>query len=115
MLPRFRSYPQPGFWQTIAAAYEPDHDETHHDEQDAAVQNTVEEEQPAPKTAPEDENTDNTQGEDTSELNEGAQAGLDFLASLGLGSEQQSVTSDRDTTDEQAPVDELEEEQGPEL
>ena len=71
--------------ETIAAAYEPDNDDTHHDEQDA------------------------------DELHEGAQAGLDFLASLGLGGKQQSVTSDSDTTDEQAPADELEEEQGPEL
>ena len=93
--------------ETIAAAYEPDNDETHHDEQDAAVQNTVEEEQPAPETTAEDEDAD--------ELHEGAQAGLDFLASLGLGGKQQSVTSDSDTTDEQAPADELEEEQGPEL
>ena len=93
--------------ETIAAAYEPDNDDTHHDEQDAAVQNTVEEEQPAPETTAEDEDAD--------ELHEGAQAGLDFLASLGLGGEQQSVTSDSDTTDEQAPADELEEEQGPEL
>lgn len=93
--------------ETIAAAYEPDNDDTHHDEQDADVQNTVEEEQPAPETTAEDEDAD--------ELHEGAQAGLDFLASLGLGGKQQSVTSDSDTTDEQAPADELEEEQGPEL
>lgn len=48
----------------------------HHDEQDATVQNTVEEEQPVPETTTEDESTDNTQGEDTSELNEGARASL---------------------------------------
>ena len=101
--------------ETIAASYEPDNDETHHNEQDTTVQNTVEEEQPAPETPAEDEDADNTQGEDADELNEGAQAGLDFLASLGLGGEQQSVTSDSDTTDEQTPADELEDEQGPEL
>ena len=101
--------------ETIAAAYEPDNDDTHHDEQDTTVQNTVEEAQPAPETTPEADNTDNSQDEDAGELHEGAQAGLDFLASLGLGGEQQSVTSDSDTTDEQAPADELEEEQGPEL
>lgn len=101
--------------ETIAAAYEPDHDETYHDEQDTAVQNTVEEEQPASETTAEDENPNNAQGEDTSELNEGARASLDFIASLGLGGEQQSVTNDSDHTDEQAPADELEEEQSPEL
>lgn len=101
--------------ETIAAAYEPDHDETHHNEHDTDVQSTVEEEQPAPETTPEDDNADNAQDEDTSELNEGAQASMDFIASLGLGGEQQSVTSDSDTIDEQAPADELEDEQGPEL
>ena len=85
---------------TIAAAYEPDN--THYNE--------MEEEPPASETAPEAESTDNSQDEDTSELNGGARASLDFLASLGLDGEQQS-----DTTDEQAPADELEEEQGPEL
>ncbi|OFK64770.1 MobF family relaxase [Corynebacterium sp. HMSC074A09] len=101
--------------ETIAAAYEPDNDDTHHDEQDTTVQNTVEEAQPAPETTPEADNTDNTQDEDAGDLHQGAQASLDFLASLGLGGEQQSVTSDSDTTDEQAPADDLEEEQGPEL
>ena len=101
--------------ETIAAAYEPDNDDTHHDEQDTTVQNTVEEAQPAPETTTEDESTDNAQDEDTSELNGGARASLDFLASLGLGGEEQSVTSDSDATDEQAPADELEEEQGLEL
>ena len=48
----------------------------HHDEQDTTVQNTVEEEQPVPETTTEDESTDNAQGEDTSELNEGARASL---------------------------------------
>ena len=97
---------------TIAAAYEPDN--TDYDEPDTSY-NEVEEEPPAPETTPEADNTDNAQDEDAGELHEGAQAGLDFLASLGLGGEQQSVTSDSDTTDEQAPADELEEEQGPEL
>ncbi|MEX3543742.1 conjugal transfer protein TraA, partial [Corynebacterium sp. LK2532] len=101
--------------ETIAAAYEPDNDEAHHDEQDTTVQNAIEEEQPAPETTAEDESTDNTQDEGAGELHEGAQAGLDFLASLGLGGEQQSITNDSDHTDEQAPADELEEEQGPEL
>lgn len=96
--------------ETIAAAYEPDNDDTHHDEQDTTVQNTVEEAQPAPETTTEDESTDNAQDEDTSELNGGARASLDFIASLGLDDEQQS-----DTTDEQAPADELEEKQGLEL
>ena len=96
--------------ETIAAAYEPDNDDTHHDEQDTTVQNTVEEAQPAPETTTEDESTDNAQDEDTSELNGGARASLDFIASLGLDGEQQS-----DTTDEQAPADELEEKQGLEL
>lgn len=90
---------------TIAAAYEPDN--THYNE--------MEEEPPASETAPEAESTDNAQDEDTSELNGGARASLDFLASLGLGGEEQSVTSDSDATDEQAPADELEEEQGLEL
>ena len=101
--------------ETIAAAYEQDNDDTHHDEQNTAVQNKAEEEQPAPETTTADESADNTQGEDTGGLNEGARASLDFLASLGLGGEQQSVTSDSDTTDEQASADEIEEEQGPEL
>ena len=94
---------------TIAAAYE--HDTTGYDELDTSY-NEVEEEAPAPETTPE---ADNAQGEDTGELHQGAQASLDFLASLGLGGEQQSVTNDSDTTDEQAPADDLEEEQGPEL
>ena len=98
--------------EAIAAAYE--HDTTGYDEPDTSY-NEVEEEAPAPETAPEADNTDNAQGEDAGDLNEGAQASLDFLASLGLGGEQQSVTNDSDTTDEQAPADELEEEQGPEL
>ena len=97
---------------TIAAAYEPDN--TDYDEPDTSY-NEVEEEPPTPETTQEADNTDNAQDEDAGELHEGAQAGLDFLASLGLGGEQQSVTSDSDTTDEQAPADELEEEQGPEL
>jgi len=63
-----------------------------------------------PETTTEDESTDNAQDEDTSELNGGARASLDFIASLGLDGEQQS-----DTTDEQAPADELEEKQGLEL
>ena len=53
--------------------------------------------------------------DDDYELHPGAQASLDFLAGLGLGGEQQSVTSDSDPTDEQTPADELEDEQGPEL
>ena len=97
---------------TIAAAYE--HDTTDYDEPDTSY-NEVEEEPSAPETTPEADNTDNTQDEDAGDLHQGAQAGLDFLASLGLGGEQQSVTSDSDTTDEQAPADDLEEEQGPEL
>jgi len=97
---------------TIAAAYEPDN--TDYDAPDTSY-NEAEEEPPTPETTAEDENRDNAQDEDTGELHEGAQAGLDFLASLGLGGEQQSVTSNSDTTDEQAPADELEEEQGPEL
>lgn len=97
---------------TIAAAYEPDN--TDYDEP-ATSYNEVEEEPPAPETTPEADDTDNAQSEDTGELHEGAQAGLDFLASLGLGGKQQSVTRDSDTTDEQAPADQLEEEQGPEL
>lgn len=88
---------------TIAAAYEPDN--TDYDEPDTSY-NEVEEEPPAPETTPE---ADNTQDEDTRELNEGARA------SLGLGGEQQSITSDSDTTDEQTPADDLEDEQGPEL
>lgn len=91
---------------TIAAAYEPDN--TDYDEPDTSY-NEVEEEPPAPETTPEADNTDNTQDEDTRELDEGARA------SLGLGGKQQSVTSDSDTTDEQTPVDELGEEQSPEL
>ena len=97
---------------TIAAAYE--HDTTDYDEPDTSY-NEVEEEPSAPETTPEADNTDNTQDEDAGDLHQGAQASLDFLASLGLGGEQQSVTSDSDTTDEQAPADDLEEEQGPEL
>ena len=56
--------------------------------------------------------------DDDYELHPGAQASLDFLAGLSLGGEQQIVTSDSDQsedTDEQAPADELEDEQGPEL
>lgn len=98
--------------ETIAAAYE--HDTTHYDEPDTSC-NEAEEEPPAPETTPEADNADNAQGEDAGELHEGAQASLDFLASLGLGGEQQSITNDSDHTDEQAPADEIEEEQGPEL
>ena len=88
---------------TIAAAYEPDN--TDYDEPDTSY-NEVEDEPPAPETTPE---ADNIQDEDTRELNEGARA------SLGLSGEQQSITSDSDTTDEQTPADDLEDEQGPEL
>ena len=143
--------------ETIAAAYEPDNDDTHHDEQDTTVQNTVEEAQPAPETTTEDESTDNAQDEDTSGLNEGARASLDFIASLGLGDEGSEKPQSHDDKDEentpepklhpgaqasmdfiaslglddaphittthsnnhdneeQAPTDDLEEEQGPEL
>ncbi|MCG7277325.1 hypothetical protein [Corynebacterium singulare] len=66
--------------ETIAAAYEPDKDDAHPDEQDTTAQNKAEEEPPEPETTTEDDNTDNTQGEDTSELNEGARASLDFIA-----------------------------------
>ncbi|MDK8833765.1 hypothetical protein [Corynebacterium striatum] len=103
--------------ETIAAAYEPDKDETQRDAHDTAVQNAVEEEQPEPENTAEDENPGNAEVEDAGELHEDAQSGLDFLASLGLGGEPQSVTSDSDANDEdeQVPADELEEEQGPEL
>ena len=103
--------------ETIAAAYEPDNDETHHDEQDTTVQNTVEEAQPAPEPTTEDESADNTQGEDTSELNEGARASLDFLASLGLDDAPHITTthSNNHDNEDQAPTDDLEDEQGPEI
>ena len=103
--------------ETIAAAYEPDNDDTHHDEQDTTVQNTVEEEQPAPETTTEDESIDNSQDEDAGELYEGAQASLDFIASLGLDEAPHITTTHSNNHDNegQAPTDELEEEQGPEL
>ncbi|UQV60363.1 hypothetical protein [Corynebacterium propinquum] len=75
----------------------------HHDEQDTTVQNTVEEEQPVPETTTEDENTDNTQGEGTSELNEGARA------SLGLDDAPHITTthSNNHDNEKQSPTDEL--------
>lgn len=102
---------------TIAAAYEPDNDEAHHDEQDTAVQNTVEEAQPTPETTAEDENADNTQGEDAGGLNEGARASLDFIASLGLDEAPHITTthSNNHDNEEQGPTDDCEDEQGPEL
>ena len=103
--------------ETIAAAYEPDKDDAHHDEQDTTVQNKAEEEPPEPETTTEDDNTDNTQGEDTSELNEGARASLDFIASLGLDDAPHITTthSSNHDNEEQTPTDDLEDEQGPEL
>ena len=95
--------------ETIAAAYEPDKDETHHNEQD-----TVEEEQPAPEATPEDENADNTQGEDTSGLNEGARASLDFIASLGLGDEGSEKPQSHDDKDESDTAQQSDEENTPE-
>ena len=90
--------------ETIAAAYEPD----------TTVQNTVEEAQPAPETTTENENADNTQDEDTSELNEGARASLDFLASLGLGDEVPETPQSHDDKDESDTAQQSDEENTPE-
>lgn len=80
---------------TIAAAYEPGN--TDYDE--------VEEEPPAPETTPEPK------------LHPGAQASMDFIASLGLDDAPHITTTHSNNHDNegQAPTDDLEEEQGPEL
>ena len=95
--------------ETIAAAYEPDNDETHHDEQDTTYSEVEEEEPEHESTAGEDE--------DVEKLNEGARASLDFLASLGLDDAPHITTTHNNNHDneEQAPTDDLEEEQSPEL
>lgn len=87
---------------TIAAAYEPDN--TDYDEPDTSY-NEVEEEPPAPETTPEPK------------LHPGAQASMDFIASLGLDDAPHITTthSNNHDNEEQAPTDDLEEEQGPEL
>ena len=87
---------------TIAAAYEPDN--TDYDEPDTSY-NEVEEEPPAPETTPEPK------------LHPGAQASMDFIASLGLDDAPHIITTHSNNHDNegQAPTDDLEEEQGPEL
>ena len=87
---------------TIAAAYEPD--TTDYDEPDTSY-NEVEEEPPAPETTPEPK------------LHSGAQASMDFIASLGLDDAPHITTTHSNNHDNegQAPTDDLEEEQGPEL
>ena len=99
---------------TIAAAYEPG--STRSDEPDTSY-NEAEEEPPTPETTQEVDNTDNSQDEDAGELHEGAQAGLDFLASLGLDDIPHTTTTYRNNYDneEQISTDDLEDEQGPEL
>ena len=99
--------------ETIAAAYEPDNDEAHHDEQDTTY-SEVEEEEPAPETTTEDESADNTQGEDTGGLNEGARASLDFIASLGLGDEGSEKPQSHDDKDESDTAQQSDEENTPE-
>ncbi|MDU5328972.1 hypothetical protein [Corynebacterium sp.] len=98
----------------IAAAYEPDN--TDYDKPDTSY-NEAEEEPPAPETTAEADNTDNSQDEDAGELHEGAQASLDFIASLGLDDAPHITTthSNNHDNEEQTPTDELEEEQGLEL
>lgn len=100
--------------ETIAAAYEPDN--TDYDKPDTSY-NEAEEEPPAPETTAEADNTDNSQDEDAGELHEGAQASLDFIASLGLDDAPHITTthSNNHDNEEQTPTDELEEEQGLEL
>ena len=87
---------------TIAAAYEPGN--TDYDEPDTSY-NEVEEEPPAPETTPEPK------------LHPGAQASMDFIASLGLDDAPHITTTHSNNHDNegQAPTDDLEEEQGPEL
>ena len=99
--------------ETIAAAYEPDNDETHHDEQDTTY-SEVEEEEPAPETTAEDENAHNAQDKDTSGLNEGARASLDFIASLGLGDEIPEKPQSHDDKDESDTAQQSDEENTPE-
>jgi len=74
----------------------------------------VEEEEPAPETTTEDESADNTQGEDTGGLNEGARASLDFIASLGLGDEGSEKPQSHDDKDESDTAQQSDEENTPE-